>query len=309
MANKRLKKKQTKKMLQEHLLQNGYNDSKKLNRMTKTELQATVKKVDRNIRQKQRRADNLAKWDTLGIDKKIISQFDLRNKNPDNISSDLLKTIKTASRTEKARQTREHNKAIRYNRLIKHGYLPEEIKPSWINSDVYMYEALGKIRPNKVYTANVHLAIAFTDVDGSPIFNTSKYRIDTFEEILQKIEKRVYEAAAKPGDSGLTALVFEIRNGSEDETEHFLNVYEERGYNFKLGKLTDRRYYRLVNRNDWTMREFAELTLCVLMQINNRDVPSLLDNLEEFVINSGLPFWEVLTDSTGRKYTDLFEKH
>lgn len=306
MATKRLKKKQTKKMLQEHLLQNGYTDSKKLNRMTKTELQTTVKKVDRNIRQKQRRAENLAKWDNLGIDKKIISQFDLRNKNPDNISIDLFKEIKKASRTEKARQTREHNKAIRYNRLINHGYLPEEIKPSWINSDVYMYEALGKIRPNKVYTTNVHLAIAFTDVNGSTIFNTSEYRNYTFEELLQLIEERIQQALNFPDDSGLTALVFEVRNGSEEETEGFLSAYEERGYNFKLGKLTDRRYYRLVNRNDWTLREFAELTLCVLNQINNRDVPTLIYDLEDFLINSGLPFWEVLEDSSGVRYSTMF---
>ena len=77
-------------------------------------------------------------------------------------------------------------------------------------------------------------------------------------------------------------------------------------YNFKLGKLTDRRYYRLVNRNDWTMREFAELTLCVLNQINNRDVPTLIYDLEDFLINSDLPFWEVLEDSTGVRYSTMF---
>ena len=258
-------------------------------------------KQQRNARQRARRAENIAKWEQLGIDKKIISQFDLRNKNPNTTKSALKSEIISASneiknlrRIEKARQTRERNKAIRYEELKKHGFSPDEIKPKWTTSDNLMYEAMGRTNPKKVYHADEYLAIAFTPRQGATgIFNTSEYKKYTFDEIVEMIHERIDECYDNIDGSDVMTLIFQIEHGDKEHTEEVLQGFEQRGYNLKIGKLTDRRYFRLVNRNDWTMREYAEMVLCCISQCHNSDIAMIVSQLDYFQQDSGLPFDEI----------------
>ena len=77
--NKRRAKKQTKKQQISLLQQHGYTD-KNIKNLTVSERTQTVKRINRNIRQKERRAENLLKWEQLNIDRSIITRYDLRNK-------------------------------------------------------------------------------------------------------------------------------------------------------------------------------------------------------------------------------------
>jgi len=83
--------------------------------------------------------------------------------------------------------------------------------------------------------------------------------------------------------------------GTQEECEMQLDGFSQRGYNLSIKKLTDRRYHRLVNRNDWTMREFGEMVLCVLEQCHNKDVPMLVDQFRFFCDENDLPFDEIFT--------------
>lgn len=314
----RKKKKALKKEYEKNLLKANYNDIK-INKISFAELEQINKKAVRNIRQNERRKSNLDKWVSLGIDTDIISRFDLRNKNPDNVSLEFFELIKRKSKSEKARKTKERNQQERYNKLIKHGYTPAEINPLWIRNDTILYEILGKTPPNKVYISNIHLALCFDNVRDGIFFNTSRFKEWTFEKIKEEIEiiikggfsdvldEDVDGVLNNPDDSGQMAIFIQVHSGDEEENEEFLNAYGERGYNLKVQKLTDRRFYRLLNRNDWTMREFAELVLCVISQIKNTDVRGFLVDMEVFIQDGNLPFWEVLQDSNGILYTDILD--
>ena len=291
--NKRIQKKQSKKELTSELRKYGYTESQTKNK-TISELSKIANKESRNYKQRQRRASNLAKWEALGIDKKIISQFDLRNKNPEKLSNAVLKEIKNKSRAEKARQTREINRQHRYNQLIAFGYTPAEIKPIWLTSDNRMYEAMHKVNPLKVFHADNYIALAFTPAEGvTAIFNTSKYKNWSFEEILQAIVDRYAECMKEIDGTGQMSLFFKIESGDYNHCEEMLYDWGQRGYNLKIGKLTDRRYYRMVNRNDWNMREYAEMMLCIMEQSKNADVPHLVDAFEHYAFENHLPFNEI----------------
>ena len=259
-----------------------------------TETQEQQRREHRNELQRQRRARNLDGWKNLNIDNTIISQMGLRNKNPYSMSDDMIAQIKKASANVRRRRTIKANQEIRRQRLLDYGYTPEQIEYSWINSDKKMYEMLNKTNPHFLYHANQHLAIAFTNLQGFEAFyGTSEYRDKSFDEILQAIQKRVDEAKNDPEGSGYLRCVFQIFSGTETECQENLDDWNRRGYNLPKRKLTDRRYYPLLNRNDWTMREFAELTLCIVNQSHNGYVPETLQQLKKFVDDSGLPFGEI----------------
>ena len=291
--SKRIQKKRFKKEIISELKQYGYQVSSKTEKMTVAELEQTVKKKRKQYKQNLTRKQNVSTWEQLGIDKSIISRYDLRNKNPGKVSDSVLKEIKNESRKVKYNRTRLQNMERRREKLISSGVDPNSITYNMIRSDDIMYSVLGKTNPNKVFHSNVFLAICFTDVNGSTIFNTSRYKEFSFEELKQHIQERIKDGQEEPDNSGVLALVFDITDGTQEECEQHLNDMSQRGYNLSKGKLTDRRYHRLVNRNDWTMREFAEMTCCLLDQIHNRDIPYLISSMQQFLIDSGLPFNEV----------------
>ena len=244
--------------------------------------------------QKQRRAKNVQAWLDLGIDRSIISRYDLRNKNPDKVRPSVFTEIKKESKSAKIKATKKRKAQERQNYLTGQGFKKSEIKKSWLHSDKALYKALGRTNPNEVFTANKHLALAFTNLHGaSGILNTSAYKSLSFEEVKERIQDRISEAEQDPDGSDSLTCVFQMFHGSEDECEQQLEGFSKRGYNLSIKKLTDRRYYRLVNRNDWTMREYAEMMLCVLEQCHNKDVPMLVDQFRYYIDEAGLPFNEI----------------
>ena len=244
--------------------------------------------------QRERRAKYVEGWRALGIHDKIITQYDLRNKNPERISDTVYKEIKKESRTYKARETKARNAQRRYNEFLSEGYKSKDIKKDWLTSDKKMYKAMGKTNPNEIFKANSHLALAFTNRHGATtIIDTSEYKNLSFAEIKARIQDRISEAYDDPDGSDSMTCIFQMFSGSEEECENMLDGFSQRGYNLSIKKLTDRRYYRLVNRNDWTMREYAEMMLCVLEQCHNQDVPHLVDEFRDFVDENDLPFEEI----------------
>ena len=245
--------------------------------------------------QKQRRAKYVQGWQQLGIDSSIISRLDLRNKNPDRISKADLSKIKSESRKVKTARTKQQRAKERESFLISEGYKKSDIKKSWLTSDKLLYKGIGRTNPNEIFHATNYLALAFTGVNGSTaIINTGQYREYTFSEIKQMIKERIAEAEEDPDTSGdQFRCVFEMFQGTEEECEVQLDGFSKRGYNLSIKKLTDRKYYRLVNRNDWTMREYAEMVLCVLEQCHNKDVPMLVDQFRFFIDENELPFDEI----------------
>lgn len=256
-------------------------------------------RISKNEQQNIRRARNVEGWRSLGIAEKIITQYDLRNKNPNpkKPTAEQLQfkqTVKTASRVYKTKVTKEKNAKRRYWEYKKHGYSDEEIKKSWLASDKKMREILNVTDVNRVYNAKSYLGIAFTNLHGATaIFDTSKYKRWSFEKIKKAIHKRVAQSNANPDGSDHMSCIFQLFAGSEDYCDYMLDEFSQRGYKLSIKKLTDRRYYRLVNRNDWTMREYAEMMLCVLQQCHNKDVPHLIDEFRDFVEENDLPFNEI----------------
>ena len=252
---------------------------------------ATNKKLEQ---QKARRAKYVQGWRDLGIHDSIISRYDLRNKNPDKIRQGVFDEIKKESRTAKIRETKARKAQERLDYLTGQGFKKSEIKKSWLQSDKLLYEALGKTNPKEVFKAKSHLALSFTTVNGADIFEgTSKYKNLSFDEIKERIQNRVDDAEKNPGGSDELVCVFQFFSGSESECEEVQNVFAQRGYNLKANKLTDKRYHRLMNRNDWTMREYAELTLAIISQCHNRDVPMYITQLRDFAEENDLPFDEI----------------
>ena len=250
-------------------------------------------KQNRNKRQNERRAQNKQGWQALGIHDKIISRLSLRDKNPNTVPDDFKKLVKTQSRTQKARETKACNMKQRESVLRNAGFKKSEIKKQWLTSDNYLYNALGRTNPNKVYKSKEHLALCFTPVNGAEFVGTAELKNLSFEEIKNKIHKRVKQAKRKPKSSADISCVFQMFHGSESECDRALDIYNQRGYNLSAKKLTDRRYYSLLNRNDWTMREYAEMVYTVISQAHNRDVPMLIDQFQEFISDAGLPFDEI----------------
>lgn len=243
--------------------------------------------------QRERRARYTQGWRDLGIDDRIISRLDLRNKNPERVADELMRDIKTQSRTQKAKTTRERKARERESILVAEGYKKSEIKKKWLASDKHLYAELGRTNPNTVYKATSHLALCFTPVNGADFIGTSDLKKYTFAELKSMIRKRVESAKRKPKGSSDMSCVFQMFHGSESECESALNDFNKRGYNLSVKKLTDARYYRMVNRNDWTMREFAELTYAVIRQSHNRDVEMHINQLRDFAEENGLPFNEI----------------
>lgn len=246
-----------------------------------------AKNTKRLEQQRQRRARYVQAWLDMGIDKSIISRLNLRSKDPDKQSKKEIASIKTKS-------TKFKNARIREQTLKNSGFKKSEIKKSWLQSDKALYRALGRTNPNEVFTASKHLALAFTNLHGaSGILNTAQYKHLTFEEIKERIYDRVNNAENDPDGSDSMTCVFQMFHGDEDECEEQLEGFSKRGYNLSIKKLTDRRYYRLVNRNDWTMREYAEMVLCVIEQAHNKDVPMLIDQFRYYIEEADLPFTEI----------------
>ena len=219
-----------------------------------------LKRIHRNELQQQRRAKNVAEWEKLGIHKKIISQLGLRNKNPNALTSKELREIRNKSKYQKARDTREYNKTVALT---------------------------------TVHHAKTNLALAFTSLHGARPFTTAHFRDMSYSEILKRIRQRKKEAKDNPDNSGGLRCAFQIMSGTKEECNVMLEDFSQRGYNLKVGKLTANEYLPLVNRNDWTKREFAELTLAVIEQCPNADVKHLLDDLHHFTEENGLPFDDI----------------
>lgn len=245
--------------------------------------------------QNARRARYVQGWAELGIDKSIITKFDLRNKNPERVSDSFLSDIKSQSRVAKTRATKARNQERRRQQLINEGFKAKDIKPGMIMSDRKLYELLGRTDPNRVYRADKHIALSFAHLQGDVVFNTSAYRGMSYEEIKEKLNDRINGAVTDVDDSDSFRCAFQMFTGSESECEAQQSQWDSRGYNLKVGKLTDRRYYRMVNRNDWTMREFAEMMLCVLDQAHNKDVENLYNQFKFFAHEANLPFDEIFT--------------
>ena len=251
-------------------------------------------RISKNEQQNIRRARNVEGWRALGIHDKIISQYDLRNKNPNRQSDTVKNQIKNLSSNHKRAVTREINKNRRKNTLLDAGYKEHEIPKGVLTSDTKMYNFMGKTNPNEIYNASSHLALAFTNRHGATaIMDTSQYKNLSFEEIKERLQERISDAEAEPDGSESMSCIFQMFSGTEGECENMLNGFSQRGYNMSIKKLTDRRYYRLVNRNDWTMREYAEMMLCVVEQAHNKDVPHLIDEFRDFVEENDLPFNEI----------------
>lgn len=253
--------------------------------------------------QKQRRAKNVQAWLDMGIDRSIISRYDLRNKNPDKVRPAVFTEIKKESKSAKIKATKKRKAQERHNFLTSQGFKKSEIKKSWLQSDKRMYEALGLTDPLQKYTPELYLGVCFTTRKGVVYFNgTEEYKNDTFEEILDQIYDRVEEAVSNPDGSDKLRLIFKIVYGDKFTVDYMLSAYEKRGYNLKIGKLIDRRYYRLFNRNDWTMREYAEMLLCIIDQCHNEVVPDIIKDLRKYVEKAGLPFLQIFN-----KYQHLID--
>ena len=148
---------------------------------------------------------------------------------------------------------------------------------------------------NKVYKPTEHLALAFATADGNNegLQNTARYKDMSYQELLQHIKNRRKEAQDNPDGSGKLNGFFMIKSGDKSECQMHLDDFSERGYNLPAGKLVKDEYIPLMNRNDWTKREFAELTACVIDQCLNSRVDDHLKELQYFAENAGLPFDDI----------------
>ena len=254
MANKRIKKKRQKLAEIKKLNSAGYS-AKQIKSFDDNFYKKELKRVTRNEQQRERRARYVAGWEQIGIDKKIISRLGLRNKNPDNISAKELREIKNKQKAYRANETRNLN--------------------------------------SKVYKANTHLALAFTPLNGADVWSTEQLKKYSYSTLLKKIKSRRKEAAENPDGSNGLRGAFEIMSGNKEDCTEMLQDFSERGYNLKIGKLTREQYMPLVNRNDWTRREFAEMVLCVTAQCPNADVEKHMQAFENFVEENNLPFTDI----------------
>lgn len=257
-TNKRVQRKQAKKEQNKKLSNVGYS-AKEIKNLSTSERNKEIKRITRNEQQNARRARNVAEWEKLGIDKKIISQLGLRNKNPHSVHNAELREIKNKSKAYRAKVTRERNYRIQ----------------------------------NTVYHAKEHLALAFTALNGESPFSTAEFKKLTYNQLIRKIKARRQDAMDNPSGSGQLRCAFQIMHGDRDECEEMLDNFASRGYNLSIGKLTRDEYIPLVNRNDWTKREFAELTLAIISQCPNADVKHHIDELQFFCEDNGFPFSDI----------------
>lgn len=245
----------------------------------------------RNLTQKERRARNVKGWQNLNIDNTIISQFDLRNKNPHKASADFIKELRKLSGVARSKRTKKINAERRLKLLLQYGYKRKDIRPIWLTSDKYIRELIDN--PNIVYHSKYSLAVAFATLHDSNVYNTSYYEDDEYEDIKDAIKDRVKDAAASPDGSGLLAAAFKIFHGTEEQCETMLEIWGKHGYDLQNGKFDKNRYFKAVNRHDWTKREIAELTLCIIDQCNNNMVRPHIDSIRQFITESGLPFDDI----------------
>lgn len=257
-TNKRVQRKQTKKDQNKKLNSVGYS-AKEIKNLSVNERNKELKRITRNEQQQARRKKYVAGWENLGIDKKIISQLNLRNKNPETISFKELREIKNKQKAYRAKLTRERNLIIQ----------------------------------NTVYHARTHLALAFTPLNGESVWTTERLKRYTYNTLLKKIRERREQAKNNPsGSNGLTGA-FQIMSGDAEDCEEMLENFSQRGYNLQVGKLIRDEYIPLVNRNDWTKREFAELVLCVIAQSPNADVEMHIQAFEMYCTENELPFDDI----------------
>ena len=266
--------------------------------MSKKKASASTDAKKRKVEQQRlRREKYIQGWRSLGIDDAIISSKGLRNKNPAKVSNTDLIEIKKASRTAKAKRTKAINMKRREQILKDAGYKVKDVPKSILLSDKRLFSFMGKVDPLEVFNAKYYLAVCASLVRGDIILNTFQYKNHTFEEIIAGINERLSDWENDPDDSGTIRVVFQIFHGSKSECEEHLALWSERGYNLKIGKFTDARYFRLVNRNDWSMRELGELMLCMFDQVHNKDIPEIYRRLKFFVDEAELPFKELFTYS------------
>ena len=257
MANKRIKKKRQKLSEIKKLNSIGYS-AKEIKSFDNEFYNKELRRAIRNEQQRERRARYVAGWEKLGIDKKIISQLGLRNKNPDNITAKELREVKNKQKAYRANETRTLNSIV--------------------------------------YNANTHLALAFTPLNGADVWTTEELKKYSYSTILNKIKSRRKQASENPDDSNGLRGAFEIMSGNKEVCAEMLEDFSERGYNLKIGKLTREQYLPLVNRNDWTRREFAEMVLCVTSQCPNADVEKHIQSFERFVEENNLPFTDIFEE-------------
>lgn len=264
--------------------------------MSKKKTSATADAKKRKVEQQRQRRERYIKgWRSLGIDDSIISSMGLRNKDPNKVTLSTLTEIKKASRSAKTRRTKAINMKRREQILKNAGYKTKNVPKSVLLSDKRLFKFLNKVDPLEVFNAKYYLAICASLVRGDIILNTYQYKNHTFDEIIDGIKERLNDWENDPDNSGTIRVVFQIFHGTRSECEDFLNEWNQRGYNLKIGKFTDARYFRLVNRNDWSMRELGELMLCMFDQVHNKDIPEIYKRLKFFVDESELPFNELFS--------------
>lgn len=257
MASKRLKKKRQKQAEIKKLNTAGYS-TKEIKKLDSDIYKKEISRITRNEQQKQRRARYESGWEKLGIDKKIIAQLRLRDKNPENVKSAELREIKNKQKAYRAKVSRIIN--------------------------------------NTVHHAHTHLALAFTPLHGAMVWTTAELKKFSMEQLKRKIRTRRKQAKnKKTGSAGMTGA-FQIMSGSKEDCNVMLNAFEQRGYNFQVGKLVRDEYISLVNRNDWTKREFTELVLCVIAQSPNADVEHHIQAFENYIHENNLPFNDIFEE-------------
>ena len=244
MANKRIKKKRAKQQQRANLV--------------RPELAQIPAK--NNLQKKYN--DNRAYLLSLGIDKSVISKHQLYRRT-DKFLQD------KKNQTKWKRETRELN---RYRQLIEAGYKKEDIKKSWLRSDRSTLEHIPGEAEYLVYKNKWYLLVMFADVMGDNNIETDMYKNMTTDELITAINE-CYDFSRNniDGSSNFRGVFKIMFSENKTDLRILARSYEKRGYNLPIGKFDRNTYDTITIKNDFTLREFAEMTLIILENTGNAE--------------------------------------
>lgn len=282
MANKRIKKKRTQQRQRANLTQSGYS-AKEVKQLRGSDLAQASAKVDRQNKYNDNRQYLLS----LGIDKSIISKNQLYRR-----TDKFLQDKKNITKWK--RETRELN---RYRQLIEAGYKKDEIKKSWLRSDRATLEHIPGEAEYIVYKNKWWLLVMFADVMGDGNIDSNMYANFTMDELITSINERYEESYNNLDGSDKFGGVFKIMFSDDIKGLRLLaRSYDKRGYNLPIGKFDRETYSTVTIKNDFTLREFAEMTLIILENTGNAETVSNYKTLRAYS-----------TGFTTKKFRQLFK--
>lgn len=263
MANKRIKKKQSKKALQNKAKSLG-KSQKQVQGKTIAELSSIIKKEEKNRKAREAYAE----------DKRLIEKYNLKGFKP---GRERKKLREAARRVEEKRKQKIDLNSLDSTRRKKAEWLKERHIPftkSDLNrpwADIYkMYGQDLKTKGEKIYSSPVQLYIGFYDKSGNIdlLRHQSFYDGMTVQELKRAVEEALHHRGESGSDGRAGDIIIQTLSGG----------FNPNNYGFIIRR-NEKKGYQTIMLNEFTLHGALKITCALLDNCREDEKQFIYDSL------------------------------